>query len=91
MTEKKEKTMRTKSVPVVMIGLRLACVLIVCLTACSSAPAPEESGADELNNAEPTENSEMTDLKMEIDGTEVAVVWEENESVAALKEMPVAK
>ena len=87
MIVEKRKTVRIKLMPVVMISLLLACVLTACLTACGSAPAPEEIDGNEPDNVETTESKDMTDLKMEIDGTEVAVVWEENESVAALKEM----
>ena len=41
--------------------------------------------ADEAN----TENDEMKKLRMQINGTEAAVSWEDNESVAALTELAV--
>ncbi len=67
-------------------------LLLLSLTACGgeAAPAaPTEAVISEKTEAEaPAEltNEEENTLKMTIGGTAVAVEWEDNESVAALKE-----
>ena len=78
-----------------LLPAAIACLLLAGMTACganrgaekgeqpveASPAAPEAEARNEENVAEA---EDMKKLKLEIDGTELSVVWEDNESVAAL-------
>ena len=53
-------------------------------TPANSDTLPEATIPDDETK---TENDDMKKLRMEINGTEVAVIWEDNESVTALTEL----
>ena len=79
--------------------LMILCLLLVFMTACGDdqgdagspvgEPVEESSTVSDATEAEENdqEESAMKELKMEISGAEVAVSWEDNESVAALREL----
>lgn len=60
---------------------------------CASSSAQADSGAESETKSEEEmkSNTQNTILKMSIGGTEVQVDWEENESVAALKNLAAQK
>ena len=78
--------------------LLLSCLALCCLlcTGCGGADTEEPLPGAEPEEAMPTEapaeessteETEMQTIHLKIDGTELSVQWEENDSVAALREL----
>lgn len=84
-----------------LFALLITYLLLICMTACGNAsntggtPVQAPASADAIPEATTsddkikTENDNMKQLQMEINGTEVTVSWEDNESVIALTELAV--
>lgn len=74
-----------------LIFLLITCILLMCMTACGNTKDAEKSSeTKEQNSGNTAEDNGMRDMKklsMEINGTEVSVAWEDNESTAALEEL----
>ena len=68
----------------IRIATAAAAALCLLLTACGTAAEPELSAAPVIS--EETNTEEIT-MKLLINGTEVPVTWEQNDSVAALREL----
>ncbi len=65
-------------------------LFLLCLTACSAKQENPVATATQTVTAEQTETTEereMTQLTLKIEGQEIDVEWEENESVEALKQL----
>ncbi len=72
---------------VIIVSLSL---LLLCLTACSAKQESVVTTTTQTITTEQTETTkerEMTQLMLKIEGQEIAVQWEENESVEALKQL----
>lgn len=70
-------------------------LVLLCLTACSAQKDNKNfSGPEKITIKEQTQamtKIEMTELILEIEGREISVEWEDNESVKALKQLAKEK
>ena len=79
------------------LGLIMMCILLAVMPAgCSSSKgdAVTDTGGKEVSDAADPENNteeEIIEMKMTINGTAVDVDWEDNESVAALRDLASEK
>ncbi len=73
--------------------LMILLAVLVALSGCMSVspesgkPAAKDGGDDILTEPDESEEEQTSMMRMKINGTPVTVAWEDNESVAALKEL----
>ena len=81
-----------------LLATAIACLILAGMTACGAdrgaetgaqiaEASPDVPEAEARKEETAAEAEDMKTLKMEIDGTELSVVWEENESVDALTDL----
>ena len=71
-----------------ILGLIMMCILLAVMPAGCSAPETSEgTGTSDTADMENNTEKEIVEMKMTVSGTAVDVDWEDNESVAALRDL----
>ena len=77
----------SKKILALIVALTMAALLITACAKETPAPEAEANGQVESDNSENEEDVSMTNLTMKINDEVVSVSWEDNESVAALRDL----